>query len=435
MREVDIWDLAYVDTHEELISPERKARYSNNILRLFYGWWRLLYLLIRGVFSDLFHKKNDFEYCKYALFAFTGNNYRSLEPIKNKLSNACLFTIDIFPKRKIYCFGLLYSPIVFYKYLKSSGFQKEVYCTKFATLCVTYGYYIEATKFLQKIKPEFVIVANDHSSPQRSCFRAAQNLGITTIYIQHASVTENFPPLEFDYAFLDGQESLDKYKANGKACKSTVFLSGNPRFDIIKTLTANDEKTDNIFRTGIAIGAKDNLDKVNDLICNLYKIIDSIEVSVRPHPAMKVDSLLDKKMGKYPIKLSNSKKENPFVFINKNDVFISGESSFHLDVALSGKKSYYYNFSDHPALDWYGYLKSGLIEDITDCSEMQLKEKISANKNIDTSLISFYVSNYNTAYWGRCAELISSTLSQLAQSEIPDFWEMNGEKIYELKNI
>jgi hypothetical protein len=433
MEKIDIWDLDYVETHEELITTRQKAQYSSNVFKIFVGELILFYRMICHLKYVLYHPQINVENCKFAFFPFTGNNYRALHSVQEKLNNAFSFSVnDIFPLDRISLYALIYSPVVFGKYLISSGFQKKAYCSKFVNLCKSFGYYIEAEKFLKKIKPEFVIVANDHSTPQRSCFRVAQKLGIKTIYIQHASVTENFPSLEFDYAFLDGQESLDKYTAKKKMCKSMVFLSGNPRFDIIKSLNPTTFEKENAIRCGIAINQNDNFKKIQGLIHILQKNIKNIIITIRPHPLMDSD-FWNIFSNNNHIYFSNSITENPFLFINKNDIFISGESAFHLDAMLSRKKSYYYNFTDDRILDWYGYLKSGLVRDITSYSHPKIKEILVQEHEINIPLLRYYISNFETSYWGNSADLIAETISQLAQFKIPDFWKQINNRIYELK--
>ncbi|MDR3056624.1 MAG: hypothetical protein LBU84_00605, partial [Prevotella sp.] len=285
------------------------------------------------------------------------------------------------------------------------------YVSEFISFSCSYGHYFEARRILKKIHPFMIIVANDHSLPQRAFFRAAQSLNIKTAYVQHASVSENFPPLEFDYAFLDGQESLDKYTANNKICKSKVYFYGSPRFDIIKSLNIETISSDN--RCGIAINAVDYPDRIAQLIHKLYESIDNISITIRPHPAMDQDFWKtftdDNKCF-----LSNAKVENPFHFIAHNDFFISGESSFHLDVALAGKVSFFYNFTDKPMIDHYGYLKNGLIKELPD--NLMKQKYCIENVEERARLIRYYVANYKTPDWGRSATLISSQLEELGNT-------------------
>ena len=107
--------------------------------------------------------------------------------------------------------------------------------------CGAYSYVPYFINILSKTKPKLVIVSNDHSLNCRSLRLAAQILGIRTLYIQHASISNIFPPLEFDYALLDGLVSYKKYvscyeknKNNNRvkknAIKCKVLLTGQKKY-------------------------------------------------------------------------------------------------------------------------------------------------------------------------------------------------------------
>ncbi len=189
--------------------------------------------------------------------------------------------------RKAAFYGMLYSPVIFLRYLQSHGYLKKVYSSEFVSFCCTYGYLIEVKKISKKVQPAFLIIANDHYYEPRAVFRMAQILQIKTVYVQHASVSENFPPLEYDYVFLDGQESLDKYTANDKKCNSVVFLTGSSRFDMIKTLNMNNiGKNDTVVKVGIAINLVDSTKKIEQFIYKLHTHTPQLQITIRPHPRM-----------------------------------------------------------------------------------------------------------------------------------------------------
>lgn len=405
-----IEDLNYIVAHEELNPSHIKAGYSSNLYSLLKRIKVIIYYGIRAIpsfFNKDYYQK--FVTCKYAFFAFTGNNYRALAPVQEKIGYSSIYKYEDLPFQRVWTYALLFFPLVVIKYFRSAGYMKKAYASEFISFSCSYGYYIEAKKILKKINPLMVIVANDHSLHLRVLFRAAQELNIKTAYVQHASISENFPPLEFEYAFLDGQESLDKYTANSKTCKSMVFLYGSPRFDIIKTLSFKTITTGN--RCGIAINAIDFPNKITKLIHKLHQDIENISITIRPHPAMdeKFWNIFAKKNN---CLFSNAKKENPFDFIAHNDFFVSGESSFHLDVALTGKNSFFYNFTDKPMIDHYGYLKNGLIKELPD--DLIQLEHHQYDIEQRTKLIQYFVANYQTSDWGRSAELISSKLEELS---------------------
>ena len=407
---IDINDLNYLDAHEEFNLPFRKERYTANLGQLLKQWgiiigkgmFALLYFFYRGYYKQL--EKYDI-----ALLGFTGNNLRVVKPIQEKLDRRTIvFDFKNLPFRRNEFYAMLYSPLVFWNYLMETGYMKKVYASEFMSFCRTYGWYIGANKILKRIKPQILVVSNDHIYFQRTFFRVAQTLGIKTVYVQHASVSENFPPLEFDYAFLDGQESLDKYTFNNKICKSKIFFLGNPRFDIIKAYNFEHCVFNN--KCGIAINTVDLPDKITDLIRRLYIEIKNIKITLRAHPGSD-EKFWKNFSNKNNCSFSNAKIENPFLFIAQNDFFISGESSFHLDVALTGKMSFYYNFTGKTIIDVYGYLKSGLTKVLPD--NLTLIEYYINNCKGRTQLLQYYASNYGTSDWGKSATLIASKLEEL----------------------
>ena len=426
--EIIIEDLNYHVAHEDLNASHIKAGYSSNPYQLLRGIMSIVYHVILAVpsffYRDYYQKLIP---NKYVFLGFTVNNYRSLAPIQEKMECAAIYKLDDLPFKRVWIYALLFFPIVLLKYFRSSGYMRKAYASEFVSFSCSYGLYIEAKKILNRINPVMVIVANDHSLYQRSFFKAAQRLGIKIAYVQHASVTENFPLLEFDYAFLDGQESLDKYTANNKICKSNVFLCGSPRFDIIKSLNIKAISLKN--KCGIAINSADSLDKIAELIWELQGV-DNI-ITIRIHPSM------DEKFwrtfaNKNNCFFSDAKTENPFQFIAQNDFFIAGESSFHLDVSLTGKISFFYNFTDKPLRDHYSYLKNGLIKVLpNDFVQIEHYKNDCKQRAI---LIQYYVSNYDTLFWGKAAEVIRDTVLSLIESnKVPDFWKLEYCGVYTLK--
>ena len=410
---MNINDINYLHSHEELNPPFRKDKYTCSLGKIGKYW---MYILLRGCVSSFFFLQRNY-YSKvgkfdYVFFSVTGNNERALSPIAEKIGVLSKsFQLRDLPLRRVWFYAMVYSPIVFFRYLKYSGYLKKAYASEFMSFCLTYGYYFEARKILRQFDAKFLVVANDHSYPQRAFFRAAQSLNIKTAYVQHASVSENFPPLEYDYAFLDGQESLDKYMANNKPCLSKVFLTGSPRFDIIKEIK-NNENNNSKIRLGIAINTVDTLEKILCLIEKTQKATNNTQIVLRPHPLMNKDFWSNFAVNNNCI-YSDSKEENPFNFISNNDIFIAGETSFHLDVALTGKISYYYNFSSGDILDHYGYLKSGLIKELSE-SLIELNETSVdvVNSKDRKELIQYYVANYGTSDWGKSAELTALILTE-----------------------
>ena len=112
-----------------------------------------------------------------------------------------------------------------------------------------------------------------------------------TIYVQHASGSELFPPLNFDYALLDGkiahQIQLNCYKTqtennlrikqNIKNCE--IILTGQKKL-VIKKKINQEFKELNI---GLAVNELDNFNHVKEF----FSLIKNTEIKciIRTHPA------------------------------------------------------------------------------------------------------------------------------------------------------
>lgn len=403
---MDIDDLNYLTSHEDLNPPFLKEAYKFEPIRILRRWFFIISKGIRSIPSFLDSTYfNNLKTCDILFLPISLNNKRVLEPICEKMkgSRAMLIDRSEIPIKRADFYAMLYSPVLLIKIIFGKGYLKKAYASEFVRYCIAYGYYIAAKDILVKISPRFIIFSNDHSAFPRAFFRMAQVLKIKTVYAQHASVTSYFPPLDYDYSFLDGMETYEKYISGNKVCRSSVFLSGSPRFDVI---SGCNNKLYPMKKIGIALNAADDLGQVEKLV-NLIKSYNvKIVITIRPHPSINKDEI-----SKLAINLgcdySDSTQENPFVFIEKNTIFIGGESSIHLDIALMGKKSFYFNFTEKPILDWYGYLKNGLIREFTtDCLDFE-------DINIDKNLLQYYVANFKQKSWGNTAKCIADALTKL----------------------
>ena len=205
-----------------------------------------------------------------------------------------------------------------------------------------------------------MVFANDHVALTRAFIRVSRQLGIKTMYVQHCSVGRNFPPLEFSYNFLDGEESLIKYMTFQKPL-GMVYLSGNSRFDVCKEYLKKvgqkqEDETKNI-AIGIASNALDNEDSIKK-ICKELIEYGYTDITIRPHPGIPFDPSWYIYHG---VKYSDSNQENPFAFISKMDYVLAGECGIHLDVMMMRKRAIYFNTHETPPKDVYEFIKNGIV--------------------------------------------------------------------------
>lgn len=345
-------------------------------------------------------------------FGVSLNNQRSLDPIVKHLETGEYLYLknhmnDIH-KRRAYWLSLPYLPDLIKTYRHADAPTKTVIKRYFTRLWSTYGYYQLAKEYVEHYKIKTLIVASDQGEFHRCLLLNAKELGTKTIYVQHASVAKGFPKLIASYSFLDGKESLEKYLDAGQP-EGEVYLSGGVRFDPIfqKYKLKNTESVGTI---GIAINMLDDFNKVKSLC--LFLLGQNFKLILRPHP--RYGAVSQSWLEENSIGYSDPKTESSFDFISHIDLMISNESSIHLDAALMKCPSVVYNFSTHPILDHYSYIKTGLVR-VADHEEQLLAAITNPQDSLpSTETLQFYNASCGTPAEGALGEAISIFIRDLS---------------------
>lgn len=295
------------------------------------------------------------------------NNRRTLEPIYRLLDKKDYTTLEGYRFElpwSIVAWKSLCSLPKFHRVYKKQNREDKLLIRQFHTIFLTtYGIHHVAQQLLERNpNTEMIVMANDHLTFCRIISMLAPAYGIKTVYTQHASVTERFPALDFTYSFLDGLDSYHKYRSVART-KGKILLSGSPRFDELKKIRSGRAKNNLI---GIACNSIDRLEKVVELVNHLIDNTD-YKVVVRPHPSMQ-HTFPKERFGNPRITFSSPDEESSFEFIARLQVLIANESSIHLDSLLLGVPTILYNFTDNATIDWYSYLKNGLMDKCDDKS-------------------------------------------------------------------
>ena len=228
--------------------------------------------------------------CVAFLFS-TANQRISLDPVAKSCSRACLVRLDMhdldkaeveyrFPVILFYLGSLPFLPLVVYKLLRSRGYQRRSFQYALDSYWITYGSYWLTRVWLSRKRVRAVIVANDHNAMHRAVVRAARAEGIPTFYVQHASVTGDFPPLSFDYALLEGKELLYSYELAGPS-RTKVFLIGMPKLDAY-TGSVNTHET--VEFIGVCTNTLDPVPRVEELCNQIRLTFPTLRIILRSHP-------------------------------------------------------------------------------------------------------------------------------------------------------
>ncbi|GMQ27760.1 hypothetical protein [Algoriphagus confluentis] len=374
--------------------PKRKKSFILSGIGLFFA------ALLKSLFNGLIRFP---EFDKDGLIvASTSNNSKVLFPIFqsrndcNYLGNGYHYPI---PKFWAYYFGL---PYFFYllRIIPNKGnYEREVYVSFFHLFWLSYGYLIFWRKALDKWKPKFVIVSNDHLLLYRSLLHVCKELDIQTIYVQHAGTSINFPPLTFTYAFLDGQQTYDNYLSHGEKNTSKIYLIGSPRFDKLVNIRQS-RRYSSVKCIGVSLNLLDDLEKVQYFLEQLV-ILKRFQIKVRFHPGfsqIKLKKFYDK-LTNMGVQVSFPYKEPLDVYFTKIDFHIAGVSFIHFEAILSGINSVlgrFQDFNDDP----YAFSSSGFITDF-DLQQFINGEIQYCTSGHQEAILMNYVSNYNELLKGK----------------------------------
>lgn len=339
----------------------------------------------------------------------SANNKRSTLPILDAMQNKNYTCVERFynflPMGRIYLKSIFH-PMDFWKLYKSSPDQeKKMILAHFNDFAAAEELY-KAVGVFYDLNPQIklLIVSNDHFPIVRAFILQAREHGIKTAYTQHASVSNFFPPLVFDYSFLDGEESYQKYRSISKI-EGKVFLVGSPRFDVISQLKR--QYSDLI---GVAFNRLDDNKKIVSLIKKL-KENGFQNIVVRPHPQQDKNNPDWSMFTDIGCEVSHPLQENPFMFISRLSFLVAGTSSIHLEAALLRIPSVIYNMQTNIGnldLDYYGYAKMGLTPIASSAEEIVSHIRNNHLPNIDT--IRYYDAAYGTEYDGKSATLAAKVI-------------------------
>lgn len=220
------------------------------------------------------------------------------------------------------------------------------------------GYYEVYRRALRHYRPRAVIFANDHNDDTRSLLLACRAEGVPAAYVQHASVSANFPPLSFDLSLLEGQDTLDKYRLCGPV-RGRVELVGMPKAD---AYLARRNLAPAVRRVGLACNIHDPLPALSETLAYLQKELPNLAFTLRPHPSDTRDfgSL---RQAQPELEWSDARQENVFDFLLRHDALIAADTSTHLEATLLNVASVYFRFGTNPLTDdYYGYAARSLVD-------------------------------------------------------------------------
>lgn len=403
------------------------------------GWYfRLaiwLYILLRSVKINPRSLRVE---CEYLVFAGTINQKNSLKSTLSELKKRDVSVCAIAPKKILsqkeienkeyetmaYSY-LAVMKSIFLCSLRAKrlrdllqGKNKLLTKNRLDTFLNVYDALVYFDTLLTKVKPKTVIVSNDHNTLNRALLALARHAGIKTVYMQHASVSNLFPALNVDYAFLDGQSALETYRQCENNCPVTspliknrkVFLTGQK-----KELVTDLPRAEGLLTVGVALNALDSLAGIKTLINNLRN--NNLKVRLRWHPGFSSRKVRDLKrtLSDYEVDFSDPKTESLGDFFSNIRCMIAGNSSIHLEAALCHVLPIDYEIGKQNVDDYYGYVRNGVsVEAKTTNNLIECIRRVESGELIvNKAAARFYSSTIGTPWEGREGHLVAETLISL----------------------
>lgn len=436
-KEPENW-LAYLHGQQlgNILHITRKAPRFRGV---FLTFLKFCYFLVKDF--SLFPRKGHKGQCAYYLFAGTKNQISSLDGLADALKKrgakihgvASQKQIDDEFKKAVYqplkfgltdiakVFLLLASRFIYLKRLVSQEYS-DVTDWSLGSFLRAYPYLVFFQKDLEKINPEYVVVSNDHNVPNRCLLALAHSLGIKTVYLQHASVSNLFPALRVNYAFLDGESALNTYREceGNQLSQATNYPMPKVLLTGQKKVLSRDELVVNN-AVGLALNALDDTSAAVKLVDFLVE--SGFTVNVRWHPGQgrrDVATIKEAFSGQGNVKLSDPAQEPVSTFLSSLGWLIAGNSSIHLEAALSGVLPVYFELMPADNPDYYGYVKHGIAACAESFDELAalLKDTQCAPKP-KPEAVRYYSATYLTEWEGKEGELVAECLANIRNGDQP----------------
>lgn len=297
------------------------------------------------------------------VFSFNTTNQRdALMPLFEALgeeaeliSENSDFTDQLLPDTYLKSEYLKFSSKMLGWYYSFKNRDRDVYRSRYYNFYRRLGQYNYYHTAFRKSKGNVkaYIASNDHSGLSQVGFVAARRAGVPTIYIQHASVSEKFPPLLATLALLDGEDAKEKYLSAGPT-DTEIHLVGSMKYDAHLKNPAIHQKG---ILIGICIGLVYHDFEENFKLCQELER-RGVPFCLRFHPLM--DDQAKKKFIDKGWEISPSdEKATDFIF--RCHTIVSGDSNILLEAIILKRRPLYFA-SDGLGVDYYGFVRHGVCE-------------------------------------------------------------------------
>lgn len=331
----------------------------------------------------------------------------------------------LFPLGLSLLLSFIFTPLFiadyFRYYRKPQYIDRNSFLRGIEDIYMSYGRYALIRFLFHVRKPTGLVISNDHCYDTLIMIYFANKLKIPSMYIQHASVGDYFPKLEVSLALLEGQDAKEVYIKQGSD-PDRIRLVGMPKFD--RYFSSINHSTV-VGAIGIALNGLENLRTFHIDVIAISRQFSEMSIIIRPHPILytrryktEYKEFQKKLEGISNIKYSDSRHENPWVFLSRIDLQIAGDTSIHMEATLLNVTSVYYsNNPYYHSLDIYRFKKNSLIPYILKLSELiDFINNVKDNRPFVRSKAKYYCDTIGTQNDGNSCKLTVDYITNFLRS-------------------
>lgn len=207
---------------------------------------------------------------------------------------------------------------------------------------------------LSTSKPKVSIFANDHTPISVACSMIMKLHDVPRVYVQHAEVTQDFPPLDFEYSVLRNKKSLDVYGSIGAVKGNVYIVPRNEKATTFTSITDEAVEISESVRIVIYLSSTFLTEKVEEAVLSCRCNADVQSVEIKKHPRS-FDSDFDFLTG---VSVYDEVPEYKHIALVPN-------SSVVIDLLHRGTKVYQLFELDSIREDYYGFVKESVTPKVT----------------------------------------------------------------------